>query len=89
MSTYSYINEAFEGNLNSKSEKKELTFDVIKTNGKCFGFVTIAFDNTNDKLTKYEWEVCPQSSSIRENVNKGTVTDTNNNSFVFPIDAKI
>ena len=86
MSQFSFINEAFQGNLiPNETNNNRLTFDVIKTCGKNFGFVTIEFSNANNKLEKYEWEVCPQSSTSSEKINKGIVTDTTVNSFVFPI----
>ena len=89
--SYSSLEEAFGDNFNKKN-KDELTFDVTTMCGKKYGFVTIdanaknmEFSNSKNVLTKFEWEVCPQSSGSSEKPYKGTVTDTNVSSFVFPI----
>jgi len=94
MASFAYINEAFntlESKNTSNKANKDLTFDVITTKGQKFGIVTIDSNVTNYKsnckreLIKFEWEVCGESSSQSSDISKGTVTDTNVSSFVFPI----
>ena len=81
---YATLNEAFD--INNTVDDNSLSFDVMNTNGKMFGMVTINCSNTAKKLTKFTWEIYPSSSTNKHLKKlKGTVSDTNVDSFVFPI----
>lgn len=85
---YATLNEAF--NVNDSSEDNSLTFDITTSGGKMFGLVTIECPSTRKKLTKFTWEAFPSSSSKKHLKKlKGTISDTDVNSFLFPINNTI
>jgi hypothetical protein len=85
---YANLSEAFD--MNESSEDNSLTFDITTSNGKTFGLVTINCSSTRKKLTKFTWEAFPSSSSKKHLKKlKGTISDTDVNSFLFPINNTI
>jgi hypothetical protein len=82
---YATLKEAFENN-SPLEEENTLTFDIVNTNDNLFGLVTINSNSPSKKLTKFTWEAFPSSSAKKQFKKlKGTVSDTNVNSFIFPV----